>query len=144
MTMPDDQVETDFETHSRPAGAGDASTGDGMDAYSRNDAAATDMGTGAGTDTGQDGAVQLFQAQDAQAFGERWRLVQTRFVDDPRGAVKDADALVSEVMQTLTSQFADHRSSLETQWSSGADADTEDLRMAFRRYRALFTRLLAA
>jgi hypothetical protein len=47
-------------------------------------------------------------------------------------------------MQTLTSQFADHRSSLETQWSSGADADTEDLRMAFRRYRALFERLLAA
>src|ERR1051325_4863104 len=32
-------------------------------------------------------------------FAERWRATQTRFVDDPRSAVTNADGLVNEVMQ---------------------------------------------
>jgi hypothetical protein len=32
---------------------------------------------------------------------------------------------------------------LEKQWGSGKDADTEELRQAFKRYRAFFDRLLS-
>ena len=86
----------------------------------------------------------LFDQQDATSFRERWEQVQSRFVDDPRAAVADADALVSDVTQSLTNRFADQRSGLEQQWSQGEDVETEDLRQTMQRYRTLFERLLAA
>ena len=86
----------------------------------------------------------LFDEQDATSFRERWEQVQSRFVDDPRAAVADADSLVSDVTQSLTTRFAAQRSNLEQQWSEGEDAETEDLRQTMQRYRTLFERLLAA
>ena len=86
----------------------------------------------------------LFDGDDADSFRERWQQVQSRFVDDPRGAVADADALVGDVTKTLTSRFAAERSGLERQWSEGEDVQTEDLRQTMQRYRTLFERLLAA
>lgn len=86
----------------------------------------------------------LFEDADAESFRERWQQVQSRFVDDPRGAVADADSLVSDVTQTLSTRFADQRSGLERQWSEGEDVQTEDLRQTMQRYRTLFERLLAA
>lgn len=86
----------------------------------------------------------LFSGDDAQSFRERWEQVQSRFVDDPRGAVQDADALVADVTESLTSSFAEQKTSLEQQWSAGDDVETEDLRLTLRRYRELFERLLAA
>lgn len=68
---------------------------------------------------------------------------QKRFVDDPRGAVHDADSLVAEVMQTLATTFADHKKGLEGQWNRGEQVDTEGLRLALRHYRSFFNRLLA-
>jgi hypothetical protein len=46
-------------------------------------------------------------------------------------------------MQRLAEMFADERSRLEAQWDRGDDVSTEDLRVALRRYRAFFGRLLA-
>jgi len=86
----------------------------------------------------------LFDDDELGAYRRRWNDVQARFVDDPRGTVKDADALVNDVMQRLTQTFTDERSSLESQWSEGKDASTEDLRVAMQRYRSFFARLLAA
>jgi hypothetical protein len=86
----------------------------------------------------------LFDDDELGTYRSRWDAVQARFVDDPRGTVKDADALVNDVMQRLTQTFADERSSLESQWSEGKDASTEDLRVAMQRYRSFFARLLAA
>jgi hypothetical protein len=37
---------------------------------------------------------------DAGGFASRWRDVQARFVDDPDGAVADAEELVADVMRT--------------------------------------------
>ena len=66
-----------------------------------------------------------------------------RFVDEPRGAVEDADALVANVMQRLAEGFAQERERLEAQWGRGEDISTEDLRVALQRYRAFFQRLLS-
>jgi hypothetical protein len=103
----------------------------------------TDEQTDQKTDQ-RDETALLFDADDAQSFRQRWEKVQSRFVDDPRAAVQDADALVSDVTQSLTSRFAEQKSSLEQRWTQGDDVQTEDLRVTLQRYRALFERLLAA
>ena len=74
----------------------------------------------------------------------RWEAIQGRFVDDPRSAVEEADALVASTMQQLADGFASAREDLEGQWSRGEDISTEDLRVALQRYRSFFRRLLAA
>ena len=92
---------------------------------------------------GEQGAAPLFDARDAEAYRARWTEVQTGFVDDPRHAVEQADGLVAEVMKRLAEVFADERANLEQQWSRGQEADTESLRVALRRYRSFFDRLLS-
>ena len=49
------------------------------------------------------------------------------FVDEPRGSVQQADALVAELMQRLAPDISDERTSLESQWEQGADVSTEGL-----------------
>lgn len=88
-------------------------------------------------------AGPLLASGDAEGFRARWTDVQTGFVDAPRRAVEQADALVAELMQHLARTFADERGRLETQWDRGDDVPTDDLRTAFQRYRSFFERLLA-
>jgi hypothetical protein len=85
----------------------------------------------------------LLASSDAEGFRARWTDVQTGFVDSPRQAVEQADALVAEVMQHLAKTFADERGGLERQWDRGGDVSTDDLRNAFQRYRSFFERLLS-
>ena len=86
---------------------------------------------------------QLLVGEDAGRLGDRWQEIQTRFVDDPREAVHDADALVQDVLHRVTRGFADERRRLEEQWDGGDDVSTEELRLALQRYRAFFGRLLS-
>lgn len=83
----------------------------------------------------------LFENNEAEDFRTKWLEIQSRFVDDPSVSVKDADDLVAEVIKNITRSFADKRLSLESQWKSG-DVSTEDLRVAMKRYRSFFNRLL--
>lgn len=85
--------------------------------------------------------VELFRPEQVSEFRDRWREVQTSFVDDPQRTLRDADQLVAEVMQALAQTFADHKHGLEAQWQRG-EAATEDLRLALRRYRTFFNELL--
>jgi len=73
----------------------------------------------------------------------RWKEIQTNFVDEPRKAVEQADGLVASAMKRLAEVFADERSKLEKQWDRGDNVSTEDLRVAFQRYRSFFDRLLS-
>ncbi|MDP3984295.1 MAG: hypothetical protein Q8Q52_04720 [Acidimicrobiia bacterium] len=91
----------------------------------------------------EEAAAPLFGTGDAERYRSRWTDVQTGFVDDPRRAVEQADELVAEVMKRLAEVFADERAGLEQQWSRGDDVDTESLRVALRRYRSFFDRLLS-
>jgi len=84
----------------------------------------------------------LFSPSDVQDLRGRWSNVQAGFVDEPRRAVQEADQLVAAVMKRLAEGFADERSNLEKQWDRGDNVSTEDLRLALRRYRSFFDRLL--
>ena len=88
-------------------------------------------------------ATPLFAENESANFRHRWTEIQTAFVDEPRRAVEQADALVAEVIKRLASSFADERSKLEGQWGRGDNVSTEDLRIALQRYRAFFDRLLS-
>lgn len=90
-----------------------------------------------------DRETPLFPGTEAQGFQTRWSDIQVSFVDEPRQSVQQADALVAEVMQRLAQVFADERSRLEQQWDRGEQTDTEALRLALRRYRSFFDRLLS-
>ena len=90
-----------------------------------------------------DSRTELFEANRASELRDRWSDVQTRFVDDPRAAVKEADGLVEDVVEQLTKQFADERTRLESQWGRDEKVSTEELRLALRRYREFFERLLS-
>lgn len=72
----------------------------------------------------------------------RWNDIQPRFVDDPRDAVADADQLVTDTIEAITSSLDEGRSQLEEHWQEGRDPSTEDLRRLMQRYRDLFSRLL--
>ena len=85
---------------------------------------------------------ELFDDSELQSYRGRWEQVQSDFVDEPREAVQKADDLVSDLVEKLTSGFAQTRSGLEEQWKKGEEASTEDLRVALTRYRAFFQRLL--
>jgi hypothetical protein len=85
----------------------------------------------------------LFAADELSGLRSRWDEVQSGFVDDPRESVQKADGLVSDVIDQLTTGFSEVRSRLEKRWARGEEASTEDLRLALKRYRAFFERLLA-
>ena len=61
----------------------------------------------------------------------------------PRTASRRRTVLVSDLVEQLTTGFAQARSHLEEQWSRGEEASTEDLRVALMHYREFFERLLA-
>jgi hypothetical protein len=96
---------------------------------SRNDTATTD----------EDGTVLV---EDPSEVRQRWQTVQVAFVDDPRQAVDDAGQLVDEVVELVVTGIKAQRDSLGESWSAD-DLDTEQLRIALRRYRVLLDRLLA-
>jgi hypothetical protein len=85
----------------------------------------------------------LFAEVELSGLRSRWDEVQSGFVDDPRESVQKADGLVSDVVDKLTTGFSEALSRLEEQWARGEQASTEDLRLALKRYREFFERLLA-
>jgi hypothetical protein len=102
-------------------------------------------------------------APEAQAkYAGHWRTVQNAFVDNPSGALSDADQLVTQVMrergypiddfdQRAADISVDHSQVVGDYRAAHTiylaqekgDVGTEDLRQAFVHYRALFEELLA-
>lgn len=90
-----------------------------------------------------DPEISLFADDELAGLRARWDNVQAGFVDDPKDCVQKADGLVSDVVEQLTTGFTEARSRLEQRWGRGEEASTEDLRIALKRYRTFFERLLA-
>lgn len=91
----------------------------------------------------EDELVPLFEEESAEKFRTRWLAIQSKFVDDPGESVKQADTLVADVIEGITSNFANRRGTLEQQWRGGGTTSTEDLRIALKQYRSFFNRLLS-
>jgi hypothetical protein len=105
--------------------------------------------------------IEELPAGARDRYTEEWRTVQTRFVDQPQEALKQADALVENVMrdrgypmndfeQRAADISPDHPQVVENyraahgiaQRSETGEATTEDLRQAMVHYRTLFNDLL--
>jgi hypothetical protein len=95
-------------------------------------------------------------------YADTWNRVQNRFVDDPQGAVTEADRLVGEVMHERGYPLGDFEQRVEdisvdhpdvvmnyratrdiAARNAAGKTTTEDLRQAMVHYRALFRDLLA-
>ena len=100
-------------------------------------------GTGAAARAHEEERVALFVANESNELRARWDSIQVGFVDEPRKAVQEADALVSATIKRLAEIFADERQKLEQQWDRSENISTEDFRVALQRYRSFFARLLA-
>jgi hypothetical protein len=87
--------------------------------------------------------ASLLEDSELQSINTRWKEIQAGFVDEPAQAVREADALVAELMERLTAMFATERGELEARWKGDGQVSTEDLRQGLRRYRSFFERLLA-
>jgi hypothetical protein len=98
-----------------------------------------------------------------ELYSKQWEAVQSRFVDSPKGAVAEADDLVSSVMKARGYPVSDfdqraadisvdhprvvqnYRSAHDIALRLGEDqATTEDLRTAMIHYRSLFEELVQA
>jgi hypothetical protein len=99
--------------------------------------------TGGGQRGDGEQLAPLFAQNMATEYRERWVVVQQGFVDDPRRAVQQGDELVTQVMKNLADTFSRERAALENKLSESDDASTELLRVALRRYRSFFERLLS-
>jgi hypothetical protein len=95
------------------------------------------------TATTDEDATPLFSERESKDFFGRWDALQVSFIDEPRRAVEQADSLVAGAMKRLAEIFAEERARLESQWDRGDNVSTEDLRVAMRRYRSFFRRLLS-
>jgi hypothetical protein len=99
-------------------------------------------GVASSAGAGQAQPAGLGSADGQERFVARWQEIQAGFVDEPRRAVQDADALVVDMMDRLARMLASEREQLELPGKAG-EVSTEDLRQGLQRYRALFERLLA-
>jgi hypothetical protein len=101
--------------------------------------------------------------QEAARFAQAWSRLQGRFVDNPGGAVAEADSLVKELVtargypvsdfESRTADISvDHPNVVDAYRAAQAialknsrgEADTEELRKAVVHYRTLFSDLLQA
>lgn len=99
--------------------------------------------------------------EQASAFSREWRRIQSRFVDDPDGAVGEADQLVTQVMtacgypledfdRRAADLSVDHPVVVQNYRTARTlalrrqqgEAGTEEMRQAVVNYRALVDELL--
>jgi len=130
-------VRTDRSTDAPPAEDESLTTGDESSAAGEPSQMETEPSSEPSTER------SLLADNDLSGLRSRWDDVQAAFVDNPKECVQKADILVAEVVEQLTTGFSDARSRLEAQWARGEKVSTEDLRVALKRYRDFFQRLLS-
>jgi hypothetical protein len=105
--------------------------------------------------------IRDLDSMEHERYSKQWLAVQSRFVDSPKGAVAEADDLVSSVMKARGYPVSDfdqraadisvdhprmvenYRSAHEIALRVGKDqATTENLRTAMIHYRSLFEELV--
>ena len=107
--------------------------------------------------------IRDLDSMEHERYSKQWQAVQSRFVDSPKGAIAEADDLVSSVMKVRGYPVADfdqraadisvdhprvvenYRSAHQIALRAGKEgASTEELRTAMIHYRSLFEELVQA
>jgi hypothetical protein len=105
--------------------------------------------------------IRTLTGEQHARFSHAWKKTQARFVDEPSPAVREADRLIKELMQTRGYPVADfeqraadisvdhpnvaanYRTARDiAQRNNSGKSTTEDLRQAMVHYRSLFEELL--
>ena len=86
--------------------------------------------------------LEALVSESRDGYAARWDELQSRFVDEPRRAVEEADRLVEAILQQVTSTGAAEREQLARTWSADGEADTEAMRTTLQGYRRLFAFVL--
>jgi hypothetical protein len=105
--------------------------------------------------------IEPLSGPDREHYLEVWRVNQARFVDEPDGAVMEADGIITEIMRKRGYPVANFERRIEDisvdhprvvehyraasrilERHRSGNAGTEDLRRAMVYYRALFDELL--
>ena len=106
--------------------------------------------------------IRPLSTLDRERFAGAWRMVQAKFVDEPKTAVEEADVLIGEVMKARGYPVADfdqqaadlsvHHASVVEHYRAGHEVclrhaqgrvSTEDLRQAMIHYHRLFSDLVS-
>jgi hypothetical protein len=101
--------------------------------------------------------IRALDPAERERFIGEWQSMQSRFVDDPKRAIGEADALVSSLMQARgypVADFSQRAADISVDYPSvvanyraaheirlrheKGEASTEDLRRAMIHYRSLF------
>jgi hypothetical protein len=107
--------------------------------------------------------LRTLPASEQARYVQQWAFVQKQFVDDPRGAVNEADRLVTDVMNARgypMSEFDQRADDISVHYPNTVgnyraahdivllhgkgQSSTEDLRRAMVHFRSLFDELLGA
>lgn len=107
--------------------------------------------------------IRSLSVEERERFSDRWKAAQAQFVDNPAGAISEADRLVKEVMEARgypvgdfeqraadisvdhPNVVTDYRAARKIALANErGEADTEDLRQAMVHYRSLFEDLLGS
>jgi hypothetical protein len=96
-------------------------------------------------DPGAAAPAPLLPPDERERLGQRLQHALAGFVDDPRRAVEEAAAILDDAGERITASLAEQRRTLRESGSgaaSGSADDTEELRVALRKYRETTERLL--
>jgi hypothetical protein len=109
--------------------------------------------------------IRPLSERERQSFVARWDEIQSDFVDRPASATDRAEMMIIDVMRSrgypiehfeartdllaadfpqVVENYREAHALRKRNREPGADTDTEELRTALVRYRALFERLLGA
>jgi hypothetical protein len=96
-----------------------------------------------GQSPGSESDNTLWNDGTIHGYQDRWGKVQLQFIDDPHNAAAAAEALITDVINSLAATVNARKNNLDA-WRSSKGADTEELRMVVRRYRDFLDRVLGA
>ena len=89
--------------------------------------------------------IRPLDAGARERYADEWQATQARFVDDPGGAIAEADVLIQRVMRERgypVEDFEQRAADVISVAHERERATTEDLRVAMQHYRSLFDELL--
>jgi len=87
-------------------------------------------------------ANEAIESAESFDIDRKWQFIKARFVDDPSGAVREAEQLAGTVVDRWTQRVRAECDSLrQTGVGDGAEPSTEQLRIKLQRYEAFLERM---